>query len=391
MSDSTGPSAPHSPNDAAATPKALHARAMEAADRADALRRAGDPEAARRAYMEAAEAERSAAERSKSQPSIAILHRSAAWLALEAEEPRLAERLACAALAREDTAPGFAEELRAVAEEARARIVGRLPPPGAASSVRIHLDGPEVQYGSIATALLHPRTDAVQTMLVRTAERRRRASFRRSGPPPRAILRALNLRTRARPGSMVVDVETGGDQQTMWDDNAELVREVVRGIALVHEDRLIELEQAIPDPLYRDNFIALARQLNPDGERLHTVDVVANTPTAPPVVVRLRPAARRPSGARGEGSGPGRAPGIGPLVGVLGEATSLRGNQISLVLDGSGRVRKVYVPEAMLNDVVQPYFGKRVRVLVEKLPKVKGEWLSTIEEAFGDEDGAEGG
>lgn len=378
-------------SDTVTTPKALHQKAMDAADRADAYRRAGDPDAARQAYREALDAEWLAADRSKAQPSIAILYRSAAWLALEADEPRIAERLACTALAREDTAPGFAEELRAVAEEARARIVGRLPPPGVTSSVRIHIGGPDVQYGSISSALLHPRTDAVQALLVRTEERRRRTPFRRAGPPQRAVVRDLHLRVRTRPGSMVVDVETGGDQQQIWDANAQLCRDVVQGIALVYGQRLIELEQLIPDQLYRENFIALARVLCPDGGRLSTVDVVANTPTAPPVVVQLRPTPRRVSGNRTDGVGPARSAGDGPLVGVLGEATSLRGNQISLKLDGNDQVRRVHVPEAMLNDIVQPYFGKRVRVVVEKLPQKKGEWLTRIEEALGEDDPAEDG
>ncbi len=40
------------------------------------------------------------------------------------------------------------------------------------------------------------------------------------------------------------------------------------------------------------------------------------------------------------------------------------------------------LPEAMLNDIFQPHFGKRVRDVVETLPQKKGGWLTKSDEAL---------
>ena len=53
-----------------------------------------------------------------------VLHRSAGWLALDCNRPRLAEQLACKALAG-DPHPEIAEELRDLLAETYARMHGK--------------------------------------------------------------------------------------------------------------------------------------------------------------------------------------------------------------------------------------------------------------------------
>ena len=55
------------------------------------------------------------------EPTYSILHRSAGWLALDCNKPRLAEQLACKALAG-DPYPKIAEELRDLLAETYARM-----------------------------------------------------------------------------------------------------------------------------------------------------------------------------------------------------------------------------------------------------------------------------
>ena len=74
--------------------EAAHRRAMSLADDGDRNRRAGKPEAARACYVEALAAERDAAMATTTQPSRAILLRSAAWLAVNAGDHAEALRLA---------------------------------------------------------------------------------------------------------------------------------------------------------------------------------------------------------------------------------------------------------------------------------------------------------
>jgi len=57
------------------------------------------------------------------EPTYSIMHRSAGWLALDCNKPRLAEQLACKALAG-DPHPKIAEELRDLLAETYARMHG---------------------------------------------------------------------------------------------------------------------------------------------------------------------------------------------------------------------------------------------------------------------------
>src|SRR5579862_4799256 len=82
-----------------------HLQAMEKVDLACSARRAGDLSTALQLFLAAYELEKRAAEALSShlemEPTRSILYRSAAALALEAEEEREAERLACKGLSGE--------------------------------------------------------------------------------------------------------------------------------------------------------------------------------------------------------------------------------------------------------------------------------------------------
>lgn len=103
----------------------LHNEAMEYADFAMSARRRGDEEEARRLYEQAFAAEAAGIEaleeRERLEPWFSVLHRSAAWLALNGGLPREAEKIAAKALAQ-DPHPAVADELRDVLEQAIARL-----------------------------------------------------------------------------------------------------------------------------------------------------------------------------------------------------------------------------------------------------------------------------
>lgn len=100
----------------------LHDEAMKISDEGDLLRRRGDEAGAIRAFAHALTVEREAAILEESEPSRGILFRSAAWLALEADQPREAERLAAEGLRSPTLSDRVARELRAVITEAWARL-----------------------------------------------------------------------------------------------------------------------------------------------------------------------------------------------------------------------------------------------------------------------------
>ena len=109
----------------------FHNKAMEVAFFADQERRRGNEKQAEELFEQALDLELKALDEITEpvEPRYSVLHRSAGWLALDCNKPRLAEQLACKALAG-DPHPKIAEELRDLLAETYARMHGK--PKGAA-------------------------------------------------------------------------------------------------------------------------------------------------------------------------------------------------------------------------------------------------------------------
>ena len=104
----------------------FHNKAMEVAFFADQERRRGNEKRATELFEQALELELKALDEITEpvEPTYSIMHRSAGWLALDCNKPRLAEQLACKALAG-DPHPKIAEELRDLLAETYARMHGK--------------------------------------------------------------------------------------------------------------------------------------------------------------------------------------------------------------------------------------------------------------------------
>ena len=101
----------------------LHNKAMECVDHAVMERRRGNEKRTTEFFEQALEFELTAIAELDDQNGLSgsILHRSAGWLALDCHRPRLAEELACKALAG-NPHPKIAEELRDLLKETRGRM-----------------------------------------------------------------------------------------------------------------------------------------------------------------------------------------------------------------------------------------------------------------------------
>lgn len=104
----------------------VHRKAMDFAAKGLMARMRGDTEEAAAHFKQALENELIALNElerldSKVEPTHSVLHRSAATLALDCHDFRLAEKLACKALAADPPA-AIADELRDVLEQALAQL-----------------------------------------------------------------------------------------------------------------------------------------------------------------------------------------------------------------------------------------------------------------------------
>ena len=105
-----------------------HNQAMDLVETAILERTRGNTERTNQLYAQALELElasiRELEERNDlAEPTWSVLHRSAGWMAFNSNQPRLAEKLACKALAG-DPHPEIAEELRDLLGQVRARMAG---------------------------------------------------------------------------------------------------------------------------------------------------------------------------------------------------------------------------------------------------------------------------
>ena len=104
----------------------FHNKAMEVAFFAEQERRRGNEKQAAELFEQALDLELKALDEITEpiEPRYSVLHRSAGWLALDCNKPRLAEQLACKALAG-NPHPKIAEELRDLLAETYAQMHGK--------------------------------------------------------------------------------------------------------------------------------------------------------------------------------------------------------------------------------------------------------------------------
>jgi hypothetical protein len=154
-----------------------HQDAMARVEEALLARRRGDHERARELFTIALRLELESAEQVPTQPSRSILFRSAAWLALEprdagrpsGSQPVASPIVACRTASKRNSVPW--------PRRPDLRLHRALPPPTAVSSLTLHMEGPEVGYGTAAPADIEPRRDALQHLIVRPPSATRATSF----------------------------------------------------------------------------------------------------------------------------------------------------------------------------------------------------------------------
>lgn len=342
----------------------LHNQAMTHVDDAFFARKRGDEEEALRFFEQAFASETAAIEaleeRERGEPMYSVLHRSAAWLALDCNRPREAEKVAAKALAGEPH-PEIAVELRDVLEVAlsRRRFSERADAL-AAGEMEMVLAGDEVGYGFVDASEVLTRvgnsTKLVQRIVQRLADKPYKpgrlekvvSNYGLRMSVPKAGSFAVNLQVAAPPkGSETLDVSP-----------EDVVGEFIDLMGLLNERALGRIEKRIGDTGYYSNFLHLGKSIMPDGVRVTQVGFSAGKVSdRQRSTVLVRPAYEIPTFG---GPEPDEQAIEVTITGRLLYASALRGNKIK-VRDDKGKTHALTAPKEKMASV-GPLWNSRVRV-----------------------------
>ena len=304
------------------------------------------------------------------EPTISVLHRSAATLALDVGEFREAERLVAAALAH-DPPEALADELRDLLEQVnfRRHLSLRdleLNP----DEFQFALTGPAVGFGMVASNEFLMRVENVEKLMFRTAERQLNKPFRERGRRSQTIQKEIDLYVSVpRAASFAVTFRIGSSTQIpLFPEDVrfgkQLVDEVLTCFEMLDRGDDESIRRRIDEPSYYRNFIGLVAKIAPDGKNITGIGFTTLYADGTPREVALRRSKELlPTPEPMEITTQTVAEGA-PLVitGRLGYASSLeQQNEIRLKTD-DGSVYRVQVPSGLMSDIVKPLWDEQVTV-----------------------------
>ncbi|HIJ73364.1 MAG TPA: hypothetical protein HPP83_04600 [Candidatus Hydrogenedentes bacterium] len=340
-----------------------HHQAMELADKADRLKRDGRFDEARESLEKAFELERHAAlkvrDRYTVEPTRSILSRSAASLGLECHRLREAEQMISIGLSGEPPEE-IAEELRDLLE--RVNFSRHLSLRGIElnpDEIQLSMWGGGVGLGIVETREVMDRVSRMETLSIRTLERKLRRPFRKSGRPGKDIADRFGFFMSApRAASFSVTIRLGQPQREIPGAGLgqDVVKEIMDCLELIEQGDRIKLQERIPDPDYLDNFERLSRQLLPDGQKVGHVGLTCLVDGRERrVVLKKRPSKDLPAPPEGPEGEISDAPLV--LHGSLRHADSTgKRHGLIEVVERDGTRHKVLVPLSMMADIVRPMF-----------------------------------
>jgi hypothetical protein len=351
---------------------ALHNKAMDLAGRAFHADIHGDYPTAESLFKDAFDLERRAAllvvDQPNAEPTRSVLLRSAATLAVDCHEFREAERLIALALAGHPPSE-VGEELRDLLETVyfsrHLSLRGLELDPG---EFQVSLTGgAAIGFGLVESSQFLRRADLVEKLLVRTVERLHELPFRETGSPNREALDGFELFfSTPRAASFAFTVRLGRPvrQELMpgFIGPREVVEEFLICMEHFNADDVSALHLRIQSEPYFNNFTALTRKLAPDGRRVRAVGFTSKRGDEIKEVALSHPAA---SVWRGQVDEQRRV----ELIGMVRSAdeTSKRGEHpVFGIEDDNQKTHTVTVPPGILQDIVRPYWGERVKVVATR-------------------------
>jgi hypothetical protein len=350
------------------TVQEIHIKAIELADSAFILKFKGNIDAAIKIFYEAFQLEKQAALLAKEQnigePTISVLLKSAASLAINANEFNEAEKLICLALYGE---PPFeiAEELRNLLEELYFQRHLQLQGIQLTSTeIQLVIAGRGIGYGMAKSDLVFDKLSTFEKLTFRTAERKSGKPFRPKGDVPKVIkMNFQNYISVPRAASFAFTIRIGAPSEQLkfegFESSVEIIEEVVENINLINQGEIEQLKTKITDETYLKNFISLSKELAPDGEEVNLIGltIIKNNETKDVQFTRLRSDISISQFEINE-EVEDKDQKI-ELTGRLSAADDEKSN-IRLNVENDGKYL-ITVPDG-LSDIVKKYWGEQVKI-----------------------------
>lgn len=370
--------------------ESLHNEAMSFADDADLMKQRGDLEQAKElfkiAFMRERDAAMSAIESGVDNLSANVLIKSAAFLAFDAGLIRESEQMVGLSLSR-DLQEDIAEEMRDLLENIHFSRHLRLNGVTLSDNeVQIVVAGNGVANGMAREDDVNERLNTFKQLAVRTAERHKRRSFRTNGQPAKDIKDlCTSYLTVARAASFAVTMRIGqttsGTLDSFQGETNALIEDIATNLSLVNNGDISTLKNRITDPAYLENFINLAKEFAPDGERINLVGLTfkKGNQEIPMELKTPKKQYRRIVSAidiESEGGETAmRQTEMRTLFGTLYAANSTL-NEVKLQVNG--RKISISVPDG-LTEIVRKYFDTEVSALVSHDKRNKSYRLVSID------------
>ncbi len=376
--------------------KKLHQEAMHYIDNAQLAKLKNDNsnvmDYLNKAFMKEREAALKLKDKFNLEPTRSILLRSAASLALQCKEIRESEKLISISLAG-DPPSGIADELRNLLEQVY--FERHLETKGITldnDELRLSLSGEAVGYGVIQSKFFLDRIGHISTLFFRTAERLSKFSIEKTGKAVDELKSKFGTYLYGfQPGSFAVILKLGKplEQIEVMEEiqKNKVIDEFIECLNLYGENNLKTLSNKIDNEGYFNNFIALSERLLPDGEYIKTVGFVAkiNEVEKKVQLKRTKKMITLPEDLINiyENGNIFKYVKIGDPIQLMGTLlfANKKGNKREIQLvDKTNNVYKVKVPEGIMDDIVRPYFDKKVIVRGIRISKTIVE-LQEIDES----------
>lgn len=299
------------------------------------------------------------------EPSRAILHRSAATLAIRAGQVIEAQRLIHRALS------GFpckehADELYGLLEEVTFKrhlnLKGQELLP---AEFQLSLEGAVTSYGRARADVFQEHLNALNTILQRTLCRYLKQPFEEYAASRNSIALFLAV---PEPGSYSIRVQVAVDKEYSnflgepSEDSiaAKVVEEAFECLTLYQQADVPALQARIPDESYYKNFVSLSQRLAADGKKINTVGLTMVDRGKEQAIALRKP---KPNSTYFSTPTKNKKGKEIILTGRLkfADAGNPTANKIA-ILHGAKDKTFFLVPSGMMNDIVRPLWDQQVTV-----------------------------